>query len=203
MKKKIAAVCLIACLAIIAISGAVLAYFTDNEKTENVFTVGNIDIALSETEWEAPEAAVPAIAYEKNPVVSNIGENAAWIKVDVTLSDAEAFMAAAQKHGITDLSTIFTIDEDFDERWTLAEVVQPEADNDTLTYSYYYNVLLEAGKDTGALFNAVTIPKEFNNADMESIGDDFTITITAHGMQDAGFDNVQEAFSEYVFEAKQ
>ncbi len=202
MKKKILSICLVAVIAVMAIAGASLAYFTDNEEAVNTFTFGNVDIELSETEWVAPDAVIPAVAYAKNPVVSNIGDNAAWIKVDVTLSDATAFIAAATKYNITDLSTIFTIADDFDSKWVLAEVKQPTAENDTLTYSYYYKTLLEEEADTGALFTAVTLPKQFNNADMNAIGDDFTITITAHGMQDANFASVQDAFREYVVEAK-
>ncbi len=204
MKKKILSICLVAVIAVMAIAGASLAYFTDNEEAVNTFTFGNVDIELTETKWPTNDRfdVVPGVAYEKNPVVKNIGKNEAWIKVDVTLSDATAFIAAATKYNITDLSTIFTIADDFDTEWVLAEVKQPTAENDTLTYSYYYRKLLEKEADTGALFTAVTIPKQFNNADMNAIGDNFTITVTAHAMQDANFANVQDAFAEYVVEAK-
>ena len=200
MKKKILSVCLVVAIAVLAIAGASLAYFTDNEEATNTFTFGNVDIELTEDNWVAPEYAVPGVAYAKDPVVTNIGNNDAWIKVDVTLSDAEAFMAAAAKYGITDLSTIFTIDEDFDDNWTLADTNLDGA-KDTLTYSYYYEKLLAEGEDTGALFTAVTIPKQFNNAEMAEVGNDFTVTITAHAMQDANFENVAAAFAEYTFEA--
>ncbi len=201
MKKKILSICLVAAIAVLAITGASLAYFTDNDNATNTFTFGNVDINLTETEWEADKVdVVPGIAYAKNPVVENIGKNDAWIKVDVTLSDAKAFMAAAAKYEITDLSTIFTIDEDFDDNWTLADTVLDGAE-DTLTYSYYYNTLLATEANTGALFTEVTIPKQFNNADIAAVGSDFTITITAHAMQDANFENVAAAFAEYTFEA--
>ena len=201
MKKKILSVCLVVAIAVLAIAGASLAYFTDNEEATNTFTFGKVDIELTEDHWVAPEYAVPGVAYEKDPVVTNIGKNDAWIKVDVTLSDAEAFMAAADNYGITDLSTIFTFVDDFDDDWTLADTVLDEAE-DTLTYSYYYNELLATEADTGALFTAVTIPKQFNNAEMAEVGNDFTVTITAHAMQDAGFENVAAAFAEYIVEAK-
>ena len=107
MKKKIISLCLVAALVVVAIAGTSLAYFTDKDAKTNTFTLGNVDIELNEENWEEPIAAVPDVKYDKDPVVTNIGENDAWIRVDVTLSDAAAFTAAAAKHQITDLATIF------------------------------------------------------------------------------------------------
>lgn len=200
MKKKIAALCVVICMLAVAAIGGTLAYFTDNETATNVFTMGKVDIELTETEWVAPDAVYPGIAYEKNPVVKNVGDDSAWIRVDVTLSDAAAFVTAAGKYQITDLSVIF--DEHDETKWTWAEIVQ-DAEKDTLTYSYYYNDLLEAGESTDAIFTQVKIPGQFNNADMKAIGENFTITIQAHAMQTADdYDTVQEAFAAYIFEAK-
>lgn len=50
MKKKIIALCLIVALAITAITGATLAYFTDTDNKTNTFTVGNVAIDLIEQE---------------------------------------------------------------------------------------------------------------------------------------------------------
>ena len=200
MKKKIVTLCVVICLLVVAAIGGTLAYFTDNETATNVFTMGKVDIELTETEWVAPDAVYPGIAYEKNPVVKNVGDDSAWIRVDVTLSDAAAFVTAAGKYQITDLSVIF--DEHDETKWTRAEIVQ-DAEKDTLTYSYYYNDLLEAGESTDAIFTQVKIPGQFNNADMKAIGENFTITIQAHAMQTADdYDTVQEAFAAYIFEAK-
>lgn len=48
MKKKIVALCLIVALAVTAITGATLAYFTDTEEATNTFTSGKVDITLVE-----------------------------------------------------------------------------------------------------------------------------------------------------------
>ena len=50
MKKKIVALCLCVALAVVAIGGATLAYFTDTKTAENTFTVGNVKIDLIEQE---------------------------------------------------------------------------------------------------------------------------------------------------------
>ena len=50
MKKKIVALCLVVCLAAVAIIGGTLAYFTDTDKETNTFAVGNVKIDLIEQE---------------------------------------------------------------------------------------------------------------------------------------------------------
>ena len=196
MKKKIISLCLVAALAVVAIAGTSLAYFTDKDAKTNTFTLGNVDIELNEENWAAPTAAVPDVEYAKDPVVTNIGENDAWIRVDVTLSDAEAFTAAAEKHNITDLATIFA-DHD-EEKWTLAGTPVYDDEANTLTYSYYYNTVLAVGESTEALFTSVTIPAEFDNEDMKEIGADFTIDVTAHAIQTAdSYSTAAGAFANY------
>lgn len=196
MKKKIISLCLVAALAVVAIAGTSLAYFTDKDAKTNTFTLGNVDIELNEENWAAPTAAVPDVEYAKDPVVTNIGENDAWIRVDVTLSDAAAFTAAAEKHNITDLATIFAGHDE--EKWTLAGTPVYDDEANTLTYSYYYNTVLAVGESTEALFTSVTIPAEFDNDDMKEIGADFTIDVTAHAIQTAeSYGTVAEAFAKY------
>ena len=196
MKKKIISLCLVAALAVVAIAGTSLAYFTDKDAKTNTFTLGNVDITLTEDHWAAPTAAVPDVEYAKDPVVTNIGEKDAWIRVDVTLSDAAAFTAAAEKHNITDLATIFAGHDE--EKWTLAGTPVYDDEANTLTYSYYYNTVLAVGESTEALFTSVTIPAEFDNEDMKEIRADFTIDVTAHAIQIAdSYSTVADASAKY------
>ena len=197
MKKKLTAVALIICMIAIMLVGATMAYFTDKtDEVENTFTVGNVKIELTEENWEEPTTVAPGDEYEKDPVVSNVGANAAWIRVDVTLSDAAAFTRAAATHQITDLASIFQGHDE--EKWTLAGV-ETNAEDDTLTYSYYYNEALEPEANTGALFTSVIIPSAFTNAEMENLGDDFTITVVAHAIQtsEANYTDAAGAFANY------
>lgn len=48
MKRKIIAACLIACMVLVAVTSATLAYFTDKDALKNEFTIGDIAIDL----WE-------------------------------------------------------------------------------------------------------------------------------------------------------
>ena len=56
MKKKIVALCLCVALAVVAIGGATLAYFTDTDNETNTFTVGNVSIDLIESQYHRVNA---------------------------------------------------------------------------------------------------------------------------------------------------
>lgn len=50
MKKKIISLCLVVCLAAIAVIGGTLAYFTDSEAVANAMTMGKVDINITEVD---------------------------------------------------------------------------------------------------------------------------------------------------------
>ena len=90
MKKKVITLCLTLSLATIAIVGGTLAYFTDTTGSkENVFTVGNVNIELTEPSWDstgsvdAPEI-YPGEALAKDPTVTNVGANPCFVRMKVT-----------------------------------------------------------------------------------------------------------------------
>ena len=94
MKKKLTAVALIVALLAVAIIGGTLAYFTDDAQKDNVFTVGNVNIVLTETEWDAEEDhndVYPGEALKKNPVVLNLSDDGN------TISDNPCFVRIAVK----------------------------------------------------------------------------------------------------------
>lgn len=193
MKKKVVTLSLVVALIATAAIGGTLAYFTDSEAKTNTFEVGEVDIVLTETAWADKENVVPGDTYEKNPVVNNVGENAAWVRVDVTITDAAAFTAAATKHGITDLSTIFKGHDE--SKWALAGT---ELKDDKLTYQYYYKEAVAVDGTTGALFTQVEIPAVFDNKDMESLSDEFKIEVVAHAIQvSEDYTTPADAFAKY------
>ena len=182
MKKKIVSLALAVCLLAIAAVGT-LAYFTDKTETKtNTFTVGNVNITLTEPNWDEPETVEPGLTYAKDPTVTNVGANDAYIRVDVTVSDWAAFTAAAAAHNITDLTTIFGGYVDAD--WTRMNI-SVNSDADTATYSYFYKSILAVGDDA-TLFTDVTIPAAFTSAEMAALGEDFTIDVIAYAIQADG-----------------
>lgn len=89
-KKKILAVALAASMAVLAVGGSSLAYFTDTDSADNVFTVGNIKIDLTEPNWEAEgkeeaKDMYPGEPVAKDPTVTNTGANPAVVRIKVTL----------------------------------------------------------------------------------------------------------------------
>lgn len=67
MKKKLTAIFLCAALSAIAIVGASLAYFTDTDKAENTFTVGNVKIQLLESQYHRVNAGMGNATGAKEP----------------------------------------------------------------------------------------------------------------------------------------
>lgn len=99
MKKKVTAVCATVALAAVAMGGATLAYFTDTDKADNVFTTGNVDIELIEGfgdgDPSTPEKLLPATGsaqegtlgngIAKEVYVTNCGAEDAYVRVHIAI----------------------------------------------------------------------------------------------------------------------
>lgn len=73
MKKKIISLCLVVALGATAVIGGTLAYFTDVDKADNVFQVGNVKIRQDEWQRDEETGAVETFEQNKNvlPAVHN------------------------------------------------------------------------------------------------------------------------------------
>lgn len=96
MKKKILALCLVVVLAVTAVTGATLAYFTDVDEETNTFTMGDVKIHIDEwmikddewVEYEDEQKLAP-IAQAKAPFnklveTVNDGSEDAYIRTFIT-----------------------------------------------------------------------------------------------------------------------
>ena len=70
MKKKVLSICLVACLALTAVVGGTLAYFTDTNEATNTFTAGGVKIDL--IEQQVNEAGTALEDFEQNQVLMPI-----------------------------------------------------------------------------------------------------------------------------------
>ena len=71
MKKKILVLCVVLALAATTIIGGTLAYFTDTDNKTNTFTVGKVDITLTEPEWDEEQAKLmPSRVIPKDPTIT-------------------------------------------------------------------------------------------------------------------------------------
>ena len=74
--------------------GGIVAYFTSTQTVTNTFTIGNIQITLTEPAWvttdsdnngvpDAAQGKMPGQTVAKNPTITNTGDNAAFIFAEV------------------------------------------------------------------------------------------------------------------------
>ncbi len=96
MKRKnrlaMAVITLCSLLIVIVIVSFVTAYLMDHEKADNVFVVGNVDVVLTEPEYPVdPDShvIVPFSSIPKNPIVTNVGTNDAFVFIKLTVPKEE------------------------------------------------------------------------------------------------------------------
>lgn len=157
MKKKLVTLCAALALCATAIIGGTLAYFTDTDAKDNTFTVGNVDIELTEPNWNAAETAgthtnvYPGQKLDKDPTVKNIGANDCYVRISV--SNLNQFGA---EYGIAYWTG--NVKDALGTDWELHE-----------GYYYYKNILSPEAK-TSALFDQIQVPVELtNNQTVEGI----------------------------------
>lgn len=173
MKKKILSICLVAVMAVMAIAGASLAYFTAEDTATNVFTVGNVAIDLTEPEWDkkgavdAPEV-YPGEALAKDPTVKNTGKNPCFVRISVTGWDSlkNAKLSAQDITYRTDY-----VDEKLGENWTLHDGY------------FYYTKVLAVNETTDALFDQIVIPTDVTNGDAAT---EYKLDVKAYAVQAQG-----------------
>ena len=166
-KKKVVALCSTLCLSATAIIGGTLAYFTDTENKENVFTVGNVDITLTEPNWESSGKVDAETVYAgeplaKDPTVENTGNNPCFVRIKV-----DNLNQFGDKGTIT-LRTDY-VDGKLGDNWELKDGY------------YYYTTPLEVGATTDALFDQIVMPTGLTGGEEAE-----PITVTAQAVQAQG-----------------
>lgn len=204
MKKKITAIALVVCLVAVAIVGGSLAYFTDEEEATNTFEVGNVDITLTEPNWDAAlkedaKAAtlIPGRVIAKDPTITvEATSQRAYTFMEVKLSDDFAKL-------LTKYATAKNINLNTEAgqkaliaAW-FSSTVQPKIMKlDPTDNSVILGVL--SPKDPGdavTYFDAVTVPADVDGSMIKENGE-YKIYITAYAIQAEGFEgknaNAQE-----------
>lgn len=71
MRKKIVALSMAVLMLAVCVIGGTLAYFTDTTESKvNEFTVGNVDIDLTEPAWKGDATLMPGSSYDKDPTIT-------------------------------------------------------------------------------------------------------------------------------------
>lgn len=172
MKKKLFTVALAVIIAVTAITGASLAYMKDAEETKNVFTVGDVDIILTEPKWDATgkaeaEDAYPGEPLAKDPTITNAGSNPCFVRIKV--ENLDQYVA---KYGVDGLIMYRTdyVDGALGTNWVLH----------TDGY-FYYTKVLAVGETTDALFDQIVIPFVLENSEKALSIDVYAEAVQAQG----------------------
>lgn len=211
-KKRFVAILLCVTLVALAAIGATFAYLTDTKTVNNTFTMGNVAIKLDETNVNDPTGdrvtsntynVYPGAVVTKDPIVHNVGANAAYIRATVNVSNWMNLVGAYYpdfkytfgQEGYK--AALNLLVGELGEGWS---VVGVEA-GDTFTIGQFdakfilkYDGKLAAGADTTAMFQTVTIPAGIDNANTESFSG---VKVVAQAIQADGFDTWEAAFAAY------
>lgn len=216
MKKKLMAIALAVCVAAVLAAGASLAYFTDKTETaDNVFTMGNVKIALDETDITKNDGSrtaegntytnlYPGTDMVKDPIVHNVGKNDAWVRVIVRVANGAAFMDQFKdtQYGEFPLEGLT---HGLGNGWSIDASA---TDGNDMVYTIVYNTVLKPGESTPAVFEKLYIPAAFGNGEMAAITytnanneavNGFTMSIHAEAIQSEGLNatSCQDAFTHY------
>ena len=155
MKKKLLVCAFIAICLSIAAYGT-LAYFTYEDTSTNIITMGNIKIELQQLRAGNPTPpdevidVLPGIEVEKTVQVKNVGDNPAWIRIAVSEAIELANGTAAENNG-----TLIGYDLNTDD-WT-------EQDG-----YYYYKDVLRPDEITKPLFTTISFSDQMGNQYQQS-----------------------------------
>lgn len=209
-KKKLLSVSLVVIMiAILSLSS--LAWFNDSDNVTNEFHVATSDDdtpdeIFSVDVWEnTPDEdkdqdgheyqdILPGSNLKKEVFVENTGYYSQYIRMTVTVTNADAWIAALGNN--YDLGTIFG---DHDEtKWVRMDAGTYNATDNTYTMVYYLQDILNAG-DTACLFKTVNIPTHLTQADMVFVGGSFDLTVVADAVQteNLGIDTTDDICDAY------
>ena len=194
-KKKVFVAAIAICL-IAIVSVGTLAWFSDSKSVTNNFLVAGsedeADKIFSVKVWEkTPESdedtdgydytnILPGSVYKKEAHVENTGLYDQYIRVTVTISDAQAWVDALGAN--FDVADVFV---GFDAtKWThiwnnMNGATTVPSD---LVYVMYYKDVLESGKDI-TVFTDVKIPESLDQEDVAKFGGSFSIDVKADAVQ--------------------
>ena len=180
-KKKSIAVAIV--LVLILIIGGLLAYFTDTDTAQNVFTIGDeVNIRLSET-WTAQDGLGihPGAVVTKAPsIVNESTTTPAYVF-------AEVVVPCYASTGTTVDTPMFTFTPN--SGWTRIDSNTVDTTAKTITYVYAYGTSsamtsLAANATTStAVFSSVTLDSSLTPAQVATANSSLSIDVNAYGIQ--------------------
>ena len=205
-------------VAILAVGGT-LAYFTDTDGEDNVFTTGNVAIDLTETFDEENAKLLPATGsaqdgtlengIEKRVFVTNEGSEDAYVRVHIAIP---AILDNVDNAGKNTLHFNYDPEAVGEGKWDWSKTTGTPHEGEwnvygtTLADGKDYNVyvvtyegILSKDQMTEEAMTQVYLDKLVTNEKIAEIqkvlGDKWHIYVAAEGAQAKGFDNAYEALN--------
>ena len=197
-----------AILLMIFIVGGTIAYFTDTETKTNTFTIGNVDITLTEDGWDAladtnnndiPDVAedmMPGESVTKDPLINNVStKNPAYVFVKVEVPCTTAVSPATPVEIFT-----YTVNAGWTELSTAAVAC---TSGGTATHVYYYGsngtltTLAKAAdastptSTTNPVFSSITLRSTLTGN--EGLSGNKNVVVTGYGIQTEGLQSTTPA----------
>lgn len=209
MKRKLIAIILIACMALVAVTGATLAYFTDNDAVKNEFTVGDIsidlwekvgvdedgkDILIGKNTDKAEKSKyeytnlLPTDVLTKEVHITNTCSNSAYVRVTVVINNIdkinfaidEVYEKAPYNYSAEQIQNIY--DEVFD-GWGMSYTKRTAYPVSTRQWMWS-----RVGEDSPVLCNIDTIANHGSSYRIDSMNEFMTAEERAAENGDGSFD---------------
>ena len=218
---SLAALALVAAISI----GGTLAYLTSTQSVKNTFTVGNIQMTLTETDITKDDGSrtdngnayklYPGQTYPKDPVATiKKGSEKCYVRMLVTVENIDKLKDA--------MPSEYVVTDKNGKQVFLLEKLVGGWDNKVWQYVNYTEAMRVAGEDTiqmgvyefryvkdggivdaaeaeqvlPALFATITVPGTVDNTHLAMLGE-VEINVTAQAMQQEGFDNANAAWTAF------
>lgn len=222
-KKKIIVLATAICMVAILATGATLAYFTDKDSADNVFTAGNVSIDLVE-EFEDLKAKelMPATGSAQEGTlqngikkvinVKNDGKSDAYVRVHIAIPAVLDNGDPSFDAGKNVLHFNYTAESIGEGLWDWSNATGApyegqwnyyETKIDGIDYNVYvvtYGAALKADETTAEpAMHQVYLDSKVTNEDVkrisEELGEDWHIMVAAEGAQAAGFTDAYQALN--------
>lgn len=210
MKAKKLAIVLCAAIAIAGAGiGTTVSYLTDKDAATNKFTLGKVDITLTEDNYKEENSTdvMPGDVFAKDPTIKNNQENC-YMRVKVSIIDKATGNAVSDEAAKLIWDTIKYTGtpggEVKDDTKTVNLAFKPEGDLSKGSEIFYYTnggelpAEFKKGSEPVVLFDTISIPTSYDNDSFKTMGDyDIKIEVEAIQSKNIEADGAKEAFGDF------
>ena len=199
-KRKIAIAIAAAALAGTCAIGGTLAWLTATDEKTNSFTVGNVDVTVTESNEDGNYTVAPGVQTEKDP------------KITVTANSVDSYVFVKVTNGTEGLITPY---ENIDGEYTALAAANTQDGNWTYvttdtdgSFIYVYTgskatdgvvSFAAAATELDTIFESVMLDEDYVAPDDSMTNEiDGDITVKAYAIQAASFDSWQDAYDALV-----